>query len=178
MSKIALTPSATGTGVFTISSPATNTDRTLTLPDEAGTVLTSASPVVLPKGGPAFKAISTNQSFTAQIYTKISANIKEFDITSAYDASTYKFQPTVSGYYWVSIFIQATSANATLLLTVYKNGGNYQRLQASYPAIVDSSGGSTLVHLNGSTDYLEGYGLWNANNTAYCVFEGYLVRAA
>jgi hypothetical protein len=43
MSKIALTPSATGTGVFTISSPATNTNRTLTLPDEAGTVLTSAS---------------------------------------------------------------------------------------------------------------------------------------
>jgi hypothetical protein len=43
MSKIALTPSATGTGVFTISSPATSTDRTLTLPDEAGTVLTSAS---------------------------------------------------------------------------------------------------------------------------------------
>jgi hypothetical protein len=39
MSKIALTPSATGTGVFTISSPATNTDRSLTLPDEAGTVL-------------------------------------------------------------------------------------------------------------------------------------------
>ena len=43
MSKIALTPSATGTGVFTISSPATSTDRTLTLPDEAGTVLTSVS---------------------------------------------------------------------------------------------------------------------------------------
>jgi hypothetical protein len=39
MSKIALTPNATGTGVFTISSPATNTNRTLTLPDEAGTVL-------------------------------------------------------------------------------------------------------------------------------------------
>ena len=43
MSKIALTPNASGTGVFTISSPATSTDRTLTLPDEAGTVLTSAS---------------------------------------------------------------------------------------------------------------------------------------
>jgi hypothetical protein len=42
MSKIALTPSASGTGVFTISSPATSTDRTLTLPDEAGTVLTTA----------------------------------------------------------------------------------------------------------------------------------------
>mgnify|MGYP003634434735 CR=1 FL=1 len=43
MSKIALTPNASGTGVFTISSPATSTDRTLTLPDEAGTVLTSVS---------------------------------------------------------------------------------------------------------------------------------------
>jgi hypothetical protein len=39
MSKIALTPNASGTGVFSILSPATNTNRSLTLPDEAGTVL-------------------------------------------------------------------------------------------------------------------------------------------
>ena len=38
MSKIALTPNASGTGVFTIASPNSNTDRTLTLPDEAGTL--------------------------------------------------------------------------------------------------------------------------------------------
>jgi hypothetical protein len=50
MSKIALTPSATGTGVFSILSPATNTDRSLTLPDEAGTVLTSASTANFPAG--------------------------------------------------------------------------------------------------------------------------------
>ena len=36
MSKISITPNPSGTGVFTIASPATNTDRTLTLPDEAG----------------------------------------------------------------------------------------------------------------------------------------------
>ena len=34
-----------GTGVFTIATPNSNTDRTITLPDEAGTVLTSASAV-------------------------------------------------------------------------------------------------------------------------------------
>jgi hypothetical protein len=45
MSKISITPNATGTGVFTISSPATSTDRTLTLPDEAGTVLTGSGPI-------------------------------------------------------------------------------------------------------------------------------------
>jgi hypothetical protein len=45
MSKISITPNASGTGVFTISSPATNTNRTLTLPDEAGTVLTGSGPI-------------------------------------------------------------------------------------------------------------------------------------
>jgi hypothetical protein len=43
MSNIAIKGGATGTAVFTIESPTTNTNRTLTLPDEAGTVLTSAS---------------------------------------------------------------------------------------------------------------------------------------
>jgi hypothetical protein len=41
MSKIALTPNASGTGVFTISSPATNTNRTLTLPDITGTLVST-----------------------------------------------------------------------------------------------------------------------------------------
>lgn len=43
MSKVTIQGDANGTGIFTIASPNSNTDRTLTLPDEAGTVLTSAS---------------------------------------------------------------------------------------------------------------------------------------
>jgi hypothetical protein len=42
MSNISIKGGETGTGVFTISAPNGNTNRTLTLPDEAGTVLTSA----------------------------------------------------------------------------------------------------------------------------------------
>jgi len=38
MSKIALNSNASGTGVFTIASPNSDTDRTLTLPDKTGTV--------------------------------------------------------------------------------------------------------------------------------------------
>jgi len=45
MSKIALTPNASGSGTFTIAAPNSNTDRSLTLPDEAGTVVTSASDI-------------------------------------------------------------------------------------------------------------------------------------
>lgn len=43
MSNIAIKGADTGTGVFTLESPATNTDRTLVLPDEAGTLLTTVS---------------------------------------------------------------------------------------------------------------------------------------
>jgi len=43
MSKIALSPNASGTGTLTIAAPDTSTSRTLTLPDETGTILTSAS---------------------------------------------------------------------------------------------------------------------------------------
>ena len=43
MSRIALTPNASGTGTLTIAAPNTNTDRTLTLPDSSGTMATAES---------------------------------------------------------------------------------------------------------------------------------------
>jgi hypothetical protein len=43
MSKVVIAGDASGTGTLTIQAPSTNTDRTLSLPDNAGTILTSAS---------------------------------------------------------------------------------------------------------------------------------------
>jgi len=45
MSKISLQPNASGTGTFTLEAPNSNTNRTLTLPDEAGNVLTDVSDI-------------------------------------------------------------------------------------------------------------------------------------
>jgi len=45
MSKISLKPNASGTGVFSLEAPNSNVDRTLTLPDEAGSVLTDVSDI-------------------------------------------------------------------------------------------------------------------------------------
>jgi len=42
MTKIAITPNASGTGTFAITAPSSNTNRTFTLPDESGEVLTDA----------------------------------------------------------------------------------------------------------------------------------------
>ena len=41
MSKISIKGATTGTGVFTLESPATNTDRTLTIPDVDGSIVTA-----------------------------------------------------------------------------------------------------------------------------------------
>ena len=43
MSKISLSSNILGTGTFTIASPGTSTDRTLTLPDSTGTIATAES---------------------------------------------------------------------------------------------------------------------------------------
>lgn len=43
MSKVAIAGNVSGTGTITVAAPNTNTDYTLTLPAETGTVLTSAS---------------------------------------------------------------------------------------------------------------------------------------
>ena len=50
MSKITLAPNASGTAIFTLASPATSTDRTLTLPDATGTVNISGLANEVPAG--------------------------------------------------------------------------------------------------------------------------------
>jgi hypothetical protein len=45
MSSIKLSPNASGTGIFTVAAPNSNTDRTLTLPDATGTVQVSGNPI-------------------------------------------------------------------------------------------------------------------------------------
>ena len=49
MSKISLQPNASGTGTFTLAAPDSNTNRTLTLPDEAGKILTDVSDIAADK---------------------------------------------------------------------------------------------------------------------------------
>ena len=71
MSKVTIQGDASGTGIFTIASPNSNTDRTLVLPDEAGTVLTSAGVPV--SAMPAGSVIQVVQSMRSSLITTTSA---------------------------------------------------------------------------------------------------------
>jgi hypothetical protein len=73
MSKIALSPSATGTGTFTIASPGTSTNRTLTLPDETTTFVGTDATQTL-----------TNKDIVA---TQLTGDVAAARITTALNAS-------------------------------------------------------------------------------------------
>jgi hypothetical protein len=63
MSRVVIQGNASGTGDFTIAAPNSNTDRTLTLPDVAGTVLTSGSNADFPAGS-VLQVVSTTKTDT------------------------------------------------------------------------------------------------------------------
>jgi hypothetical protein len=69
MSKVVITGNASGTGDFTIAAPNSNTDRTLTLPDETGTVLTTAGvPSSALPAGSLLQVVNVHKSDTFSYY--------------------------------------------------------------------------------------------------------------
>ena len=78
MSKIALSPNASGSAVFTIAAPNTNTDRTLTLPDNTGTIVTTGSspsfPTTIGVGGATPAASGAGITFPAAVSASSDAN--------------------------------------------------------------------------------------------------------
>ena len=191
MSKIALTPSATGTGVFTISSPATNTDRTLTLPDEAGTVLTSASSIptsaltgnITQNAGPAFSAYqnTTSGSIATATLTKLLFDTELWDTNSNFSSS--RFTPTVAGYYQINSTYQIAPV-ASGFMAIYKNGGLFKRGFWS-SSTMQQFNVSGIVFCNGSTDFIEVYIYQTSGSSVQpqggadlSWFDGVLVRAA
>ena len=162
MSNIAIKGAATGTGVFTLESPATNTNRTLTLPDEAGTILTTATAGV-PIGGPAFSAYAnSNQPLSANTTTKLLFQVEEFDTNSNFASST--FTPTVAGYYQINARMRVGSSPTNLEIYIYKNGSAYKQGNSVDTTSVGGAVNS-IVYCNGSTDYIDIYGRFSSSQS-------------
>ena len=178
--------SASGTGSMTLAAPVTNSNQTATLPDATGTVMVSGNM-------PAFSAyIGTAQTVTTGVFTKLALNTKTFDTANAFDSTTnYRFTPQVAGYYQFNGAVagQAAGGMGALYVTIYKNGTNYQYGDFTNTASGASSFGlttSSLIYLNGSTDYVELYGLISGSGSCAFIttsgtvnwFSGVLVRSA
>lgn len=133
---------------------------------------------------PAFSAYqSSAQTLSTATVTKIQLQTEEFDTNNNFDnASNYRFTPTVAGYYQINAQI-TVSVSASLIITyIYKNGSSYKQANSSTSSL-SSNSISTVVYLNGSTDYIELYGYLGAGqalnaNVFATWLNGAMVRSA
>ena len=186
MSKIRLTPNASGTGTVTLTVPSTNTDRTISLPDSAGEIVTNEST-------PIFAAyLGSTQSIGSGVFTKLNIDTEVVDSEGWYDHTTnYRFTPQQAGYYFVEgmVYYQFMQNNVAVP-RVYKNGSaaggvTFNRFQATSSITDAECGGCGIVYANGSTDYFELYAFqdYGSNRNVYnggswaTRFSGYLIKA-
>ena len=157
---------ATASNNFTIYQPSTP-DGTLRIgvgnadsPTEVGR-FTSAG--YKPATAPAFSAyLSSNQSASSGVWTKMQINTENFDTNSNYDNSTnYRFTPTVAGYYQVNANVNAegSTSRTRVIGSIYKNGVEYKRGGDQNYSNAMASPVSDVIYFNGTTDYIEVYGL-------------------
>jgi len=140
---------------------------------------------------PTFHAYNNaNQSVSSSTWTKVQLNTEEWDTSNDFDASNYRYTPTVAGYYQVNMNLRFTNSGSfnQAIIAVYKNGSTY-RVSTNLRDIVNVSpmhiAGSLLVYLNGTTDYIEFYAhiaatspVFDYSNTENnCWMEATLVRA-
>jgi hypothetical protein len=181
--------SVANTNLGAISSFKTPSANTITVPDVAGTAMVSGNM-------PAFSYYCNSaQTLSAGTTTKIQINTKVFDTANCFDATTnYRFTPNVAGYYQVNANLFTTSITPTpavLEILIYKNGTDYAGAQsASNGTNRTNSIVSRIIYMNGTTDYIEMYGLnggsatvtvnnnvgATAGDSSY--FEAVLVRSA
>jgi len=188
-------------GSVTVAVPTVAGTNTITLPATTGTALVAITALTVPNttgtvmvsgNMPAFSAYMTaSQTVSAGATTKLTFNAELFDTNNNFDSTTnYRFTPTVGGYYQINYCqsnSQLSNANTRYTIYLYKNGVAYQTLYGYNGTSGDFQivNISTIVSMNGSTDYLEMYANPSSQSlqfysagSASSLFSGSLVRSA
>jgi hypothetical protein len=147
--------------------------------------LSGTTGIVLPTAAaPAFSAYqSSAQTLTGSTFTKINFQTEEFDTNNNFDNTTnMRFTPTVAGYYQVSGGINLATSATSVNIQIYKNGTAFKQIYGVNSS-APSGFGSCLIYLNGSTDYIELYGLAVTGQAlitgaANTYFQAVMVRSA
>ncbi len=125
MSKIALSGDASGTGTFTIASPNTNSNYTLTLPANSGTLIsTSSTGQVIPKAalptGSVLQVVSANYGV---VTTSTNPTVASYSTGLSASITPTSSSSKVLVMFTNQIWIQATSTGTYYgHMILYKNG--------------------------------------------------------
>jgi hypothetical protein len=188
----------TGTGTINVG----QSGDTIAMPSAT---LTTALPVASGgTGGTSFSAaglsntsafmarLSSNQSVSSGSFTKIVFNAEDFDSDSNFDTSNGRFTPTTAGKYWcyTSLAVDELNDQNAVYSAIYFNGSHANghsslAMSSKNTATTVSNIGATFT-FNGSSDYIEVYGLHNygsnrnfiGNSTTECVFTAYRLIGA
>ena len=127
---------------------------------------------------PAFEAYvgSIQTGLSSGTWTKIAANTEVYDTDSNYDTSNYRFTPTTAGKYLVYVNVSEGSASDYQMwgahMAIYKNGSAVKMHSNNFNPSYDHNEASlflsSVIDMNGSSDYVEPYarvytgsGNWN-----------------
>jgi hypothetical protein len=128
MSKIALSPNASGSAVFTLAAPNTDTDRTLTLPDNTGTILTNAT------AGTVLQVVSVTYSTLTSIS---STSYQDLGLLAS---------------------ITPIRASSKVLVIIQLSGRYYTQTNAARSFLTNIVRASTQIHEISATDIQSGTG--------------------
>ena len=143
--------------------------------------------------GPAFHArLSAAQGLAVNTNTKVAFNSVLFDTDTCYNVGTYRFTPSVAGYYHIHATVQfyhtALGGAYTARCQIWKNGALFlagTEIGVPNSGQINNPQCAGLIPMNGTTDYLEVYA-WTNNtsiqNLQFSNFNmsywgGYLARA-
>ena len=184
MSSVKIEGNASGTGVFTIASPNSNTNRTLTLPDNTGTILTSATTTGFPAGSIIqVKNVTSGTYATTTTLIPIDNTIPQntegaefFTLAITPTSTTSKLLIIVSaqvgsgaGVIWHTIALfQDSTANALASMASYieTSGGGYTAVLTHFMTAGTTS--STTFKLR----YGPNTGTGAINGTSSAIFNG------
>jgi hypothetical protein len=185
MSKLETNTIDTISGTTNLTIGSTNTSS-ITL-GASGDTITVPNGALSGQNYPAFEAyLSSAQSISDLTTTKVEFDTEVFDTDNCYDNSTnYRFTPTKAGKYFVFTKIGTdTIAGANLdqvRVLIYKNGSTISiaNLDArgntlgSYYTCNDS----TVIDMNGSSDYLEIFAINGGDPDRITSFGAYRIGA-
>jgi len=117
MSKVAISGDSSGTGTFTIKSPNSNTDRTLNLPDSAGTLATAESTLTQ------FNASGSAPVYACRAWVRIDALVSPGAILGSGNVSSVTTNAT--GDYTINFATAMTDSNYSFVTGVRSDDASY-----------------------------------------------------
>ena len=127
---------------------------------------------------PAFEAyMGADVNVTDNAQTKVQCQNEVFDTANAYDNSTnYRFTPQTAGKYFVYGAVTSITDSSSLKEgrgMIYLNGSRYKTASTDFRnnfGYRSSNFVSAIIDMNGSSDYVELYGLTNKEGGTYNQF--------